>query len=161
MSVGIADHRVTKGSPPCNSNTKTSALTRMMTAVTTERCRGRRDASPSGIMVPMLSSTLAGAGGEPRSTVGSPELEGELPLSGTKRGRGRALTTTPTARGAVDECPTAKETPQPAFRSHHDPEGTRWMVTKAEPTVRLVIEFKFADLAILNFRVDKLARARR
>src|SRR5205809_853782 len=39
MSVGIADHRVTKGSPPCNSNTKTSALTRMMTAVTTERCR--------------------------------------------------------------------------------------------------------------------------
>src|SRR5213082_2003297 len=151
MSVGIADHRVTKGSPPCNSNTKTSALTRMMTAVTTERCRGRRDASPSGIMVPMLSSTLAGAGGEPRScvssrrrrrgtytyretlqhtpdpapnvvsadpapeTVGSPELEGELPLSGTKRGRGRGLTTTPTARGAVDECPTAKETPQTGF----------------------------------------------
>ena len=35
------------------------------------------------------------------------------------------------------------------------------MVTKAEPTVTLVIEFKFADLAILNFRVDKLARARR
>src|SRR5881397_3286371 len=124
MSAGIADRRVTKGSPPCNSNTKTSALTRMMTAVTTERCRGRRDASPSGIMVPMLSSTLAGAGGEPRScvssrrrrrgtytyretlqhtpdpapnvvsadpapeTVGSPELEGELPLSGTKRGPG-------------------------------------------------------------------------
>src|SRR5437667_12597929 len=67
MSAGIADHRVTKGSPPCSSNTKTSALMRMMTAVTTERCRGRRDASPSGIMVPMLSSTLAGAGGEPRS----------------------------------------------------------------------------------------------
>src|SRR6266516_1791478 len=100
----------------------------------------------------MLSSTLAGAGGEPRScvssrrrrrgtytyretlqhtpdpapnvvsadpapeTVGSPELEGELPLSGTKRGRGRGLTTTLTARGAVDECPTAKETAQPALR---------------------------------------------
>src|SRR5437899_11641334 len=71
MSAGIADHRVTNGSPPCNSNTKTTALTRMMTGVTTERCRGRRDASPSGIMVPMLSSTLAGAGGEPRSCVSS------------------------------------------------------------------------------------------
>src|SRR6266849_6617989 len=71
MSAGIADHRVTKGSPPCNSNTKTSALTRMMTAVTTERCRGRRDASPSGIMVPMLSSTLAGAGGERHRCVSS------------------------------------------------------------------------------------------
>src|SRR5712691_10975953 len=71
MSAGIADHRVTKGSPPCNSRTKTSALTRMMTGVTTERCRGRRDASPSGIKVPTLSSTLAGAGGEPRSSVSS------------------------------------------------------------------------------------------
>src|SRR5207245_6298889 len=71
MSAGIADHRVTKDSPPRNSNAKTSALTRMMTAVTTERCRGRRDASPSGIMVPMLSSALAGAGGEPRSCVSS------------------------------------------------------------------------------------------
>src|SRR5436190_1266392 len=71
ITAGIADHRVTKGSPPCNSNTKTSALTRMMTAVTTEQCRGRRDASPSGIMVPMLSSTLVGAGGEPRSGVSS------------------------------------------------------------------------------------------
>src|SRR5207248_11170960 len=70
-------------------------------------------------------------------TVGLPELEGELPLSGTKRGRGRGLTTTPTARGAVDECPTAKETPQPAFRSHHDPEGTRWMVTKDRKSTRL------------------------
>ena len=29
------------------------------TAVTTERCRGRRDASPSGIMVPMLSSSCS------------------------------------------------------------------------------------------------------
>src|SRR5256884_180995 len=71
MSAGVADHRVTKGSPPWSSKTKTSALTRMMTAVTTERCRGRRDASPSGIMVPMLSSALAGAGGEPRSGVSS------------------------------------------------------------------------------------------
>src|SRR6266550_6703550 len=71
MSAGIADQRVTKGSPPCNSNTKTSALTRMMTAVTTERCRGRRDASPSGMMVPMLPSTLVGAGGEPRSCASS------------------------------------------------------------------------------------------
>src|SRR5438874_2167654 len=71
MSAGIADHRVTKGSPPCNSNTKTSALTRIMTAVTTERCRGRRDASPSGIRVPTLFSALAGAGGEPRSCVSS------------------------------------------------------------------------------------------
>src|SRR5438876_12351923 len=71
MSAGIADHRVTEGSAPCNSNTETSALTRMMTAVTTERCRGRRDASPSGIRVPTLSSTLAGAGGEPRSCISS------------------------------------------------------------------------------------------
>src|SRR5256886_11688400 len=71
MSAGIADHRVTKDSPPRNSNTKTSALTRMMTAVTTERCRGRRDASPSGIRVPTLSSALAGAGGEPRSCISS------------------------------------------------------------------------------------------
>src|SRR6266853_5497766 len=71
MSAGTADHRATKGSPPCNSNTKTSALTRMMTAVTTERCRGRRVASPRGIMVPMLSSTLGGAG----TSLGPPECE--------------------------------------------------------------------------------------
>src|SRR5881397_3286369 len=37
---------------------------------------------------------------------------GSCPSPERRGARGRGLTTTPTARGAVDECPTAKETPQ-------------------------------------------------
>src|SRR5437016_14522232 len=129
MSVGIADHRVTKGSPPCNSNTKTSALTRMMTAVTTERCRGRRDASPSGIMVPMLSSTIAGAGGEPRSCVSSQHR---------RRGTYTYGETLQLALDLLDPCAMAGDrTPpyiydaSPASRSPH-----RHARVSSEPTIR-------------------------
>src|SRR5438445_7411030 len=55
MSVGTTDHRVTNGSPPINSSRKTNTLTRMIEPVTTGGCSGRRDASPSGIRVPMVS----------------------------------------------------------------------------------------------------------
>jgi hypothetical protein len=55
----ISAHRITKVSPPINSNTKTNAFTMMITIVTTGKRLGRRDASDSGIMLPTLSSFVS------------------------------------------------------------------------------------------------------
>src|SRR6266516_7798417 len=148
MSVGIADHRVTKGSPPCNSNTKASALTRMMTAVTTERWRGRRDASPSGIMVAMLSSTLVGAGGEPRSCV-----------SRRHRRRGTYTYREPYANAEGKRRATANRVQNQAFAfsmlptSWQLPTGERSRLADGGPS-----EGEFVDVQVADFPLERLAR---
>src|SRR6266699_538968 len=164
MSAGIADHRVTKGSPPCSSNTKTSALTRMMTGVTTERCRGRRDASPSGIRVPTLSSALAGAGGEPRSCISSrPRRRGTYTYGETLQRRGLTVGCHCDLdhRGESEgkRRATANRVQHQAFAfsmlptSWQLPTGERSRLADGGPS-----EGEFVDVQVADFPLERLAR---
>src|SRR6201995_1523041 len=52
MSAGTTDHLMTNASPRMSSATNTTALIKMINAVITGKCLGRRDASDKGTTVP-------------------------------------------------------------------------------------------------------------
>src|SRR5271165_2054750 len=58
MSAGTTDHFKTNASPRISSTRNTTTLIEMISAVTTGKCLGRRDASDKGTKVPTVSSPL-------------------------------------------------------------------------------------------------------
>jgi hypothetical protein len=59
ISAGMADHMKTNASPYISSRVKTYTFTAISSSVMTGHRLDRRDASPSGIMAPMLSPFAA------------------------------------------------------------------------------------------------------